>query len=378
MPTTKTLVDTDSAQTLTNKTLTAPVLTAAAVALAAAPSAALDAATKGYVDGLNVNPINNGSLAASVSGNVLTVALKTASGGTPSATDPVRITFRSATDTNGALVTRTVTAAITLTCASGSTLGMVSAIAARLWVGLIDNSGTVELCLWNPLHGTTFAIKAFTPNTDVTTTAEGSGTATSAQVLYSTNARSTVPFVLLGFLEITEAAAGVWATAPTVVQTYRDGYRKTGDRVQVQLLVDGAVATGTTTIPNDDTIPQITEGNQVMTLAVTPTSIMNLLNIQHIGYYANSNTDASFVSALFQDAVSNALAVMVGGSATSGGARTSVSFMHTMLAGTISSTTFRIRTGNVSAGTLTFNGAGGVRDFGGKIVSRLMVEEVYV
>ena len=34
----------------------------------------------------------------------------------------------------------------------------------------------------------------------------------------------------------------------------------------------GAVATGTTIIPFDDTIPQITEGNEFMTLAITPRS----------------------------------------------------------------------------------------------------------
>src|SRR3972149_2657293 len=104
---TKTLVDTDSTQTLTNKTMTAPTLTAAVVALAAAPTATLDAATKGYVDGLNINPLNNGSLAATVASNILTIHLKTASGATPSAGDPVRITFRSATDSDGSLLTRT-------------------------------------------------------------------------------------------------------------------------------------------------------------------------------------------------------------------------------------------------------------------------------
>ena len=305
---TKVLVDTDSTQTLTNKTLTAPTLTAAVVTLAAAPSATLDAATKGYVDGLNINPLNNGSLAASVASNILTLSLKTAAGATPSAGDPVRVTFRSGTDADGSLVTRTVTAATSMSCASGSTLGMTSGTAGRLWVGLLDNSGTVEVCVWNPLNTSSqLSLKGFIPNADVTTTAEGSGTATSAQVLYSTNARTSVPFVLLGYLEITEATAGVWATAPTTILTYRDGMRKTGDTIQIQAVIDAVTATGGTSIPDDDTIPQNTEGDQFMSLAITPLSAVNLLFIAHEGNYSPSVSN-NYGIALFVDATANALA----------------------------------------------------------------------
>jgi hypothetical protein len=377
MPTTKTLVDTDSAQTLTNKTLTAPTLTAAAVTLAAAPVNALDAATKGYADGLTVNPINNGSLAASVSSNILTIALKTASGGTPSASDPVRITFRNAIDTDGSLVTRTVTSAVTMTCASGSSLGTVNGVAARLWVGLIDNSGTVELCIWNPLINSTLSLRAFAPNTDVSTLAEGSGTATSAQQLFSTNARTLVPFILLGFIEITEAAAGVWATAPTVVQTYRDGYRKTGDIIQQVHNVTGAVASGTTIMPNDDTIPQITEGDQYMTQAIIPMSGINLLEVAHQGNYANSDPGFNLVTALFRDATPDALAAFLGRGEVAGAV--SILTIRAMVqAGGIATTTFRSRTGCASASTTTFNGVATVRKLGGLMASYMRVTEIMV
>ena len=151
MPT-RILVDTTSAQTLTGpKTLTAGIITAGVVALAAAPVNTLDAATKGYVDGLNIMPLNNGSLAASVASNILTLTLKTAGGATPSAGDPVRVTFRNSTDADGSLVTRTVTGATSMTFASGSTMGTYNGIAARIWVGLLDNAGTVEVCAWNPM-----------------------------------------------------------------------------------------------------------------------------------------------------------------------------------------------------------------------------------
>lgn len=383
MPT-KTICDTDSTQTLTNKTLTAPTLTAAVVALAAAPTATLDAATKGYVDGLNINPLNNGSLAASVASNILTLSLKTAGGAAPSASDPVRVTFRNATDADGSLVTRTVTSATSMTFASGSTMGMTNAVAARIWVGLLDNSGTVEVCAWNSYKTTgspaESSLKAFTPNTDVTTTAEGSGTATLAHTLYSTNARSTVPFVLLGFIEITEATAGVWATSPTVVQTYRDGLRKTGDIVQHAQVQTGAVATGTTTMPQDDTIPQNTEGDQYMTLAIVPTSAINLLDIDTVSHISQSTGGVPQSTALFQDSIASAIAgtiLFVSGVA---GRLDGVShrIYYRMLAGTVSSTTFKIRSGGNAAGTTTFNGASSARLLGGVLISSMRITEIYV
>ena len=53
----------------------------------------------------------------------------------------------------------------------------------------------------------------------------------------------------------------------------------TGSVLQVVNTMNGAVATGTTIIPQDNTIPQITEGTEFMTLAITPTSATSQLRI---------------------------------------------------------------------------------------------------
>jgi len=45
-----------------------------------------------------------------------------------------------------------------------------------------------------------------------------SDAADSASVVYSTNAISNSPFRVVGYIMITEATAGTWATAPTLVQ----------------------------------------------------------------------------------------------------------------------------------------------------------------
>jgi hypothetical protein len=142
-------------------------------------------------------------VAASVATNALTLTL-----------NPTTLAFRSTTLTNGASNVRSVGAAISIVVSSGSTLGTVNAKAARLVILAIDNAGTVELAVVN-LAGA----NNLDETTLISTTAEGgAGAADSANVIYSTTTRSNVPFRVVGFIDITEATAGTWATAPTTVQ----------------------------------------------------------------------------------------------------------------------------------------------------------------
>ena len=135
------------------------------------------------------------------------------------------------------------------------------------------------------------------------------------------------------------------------------------------------MATGTTVVPSDDTIPQSTEGDQFMTQAITPTSLVNLLRVSHLGHYSNSSS-ADIAAALFQDSAVNALSVGWNTVPNTGYAHTP-SLEYLMIAGTSSVTTFKIRAG-AGAGTTTFNGAGGARKYGGVLSSRLTVEEIFV
>lgn len=136
----------------------------------------------------------------------------------------------------------------------------------------------------------------------------------------------------------------------------------------------GAVATGTTTIPFDDTIPQNTEGDQYMSLAITPKSSSNILVIQVLANCSSSGTTDSIAMALFQDTTANSLATTwQGGFAAT--APSQLSLTHVMTAGTTSSTTFKVRIGQQGAGTLTFNGSGGTRYFGGVMASSISIYE---
>lgn len=157
----------------------------------------------------------NGQIVTSVGSNALTVAIKGADGNDPSSTNPVSVAFRSATLTTSGYTIRKITAALSLVVSSGSTLGHASALACHLFVYLIDNSGTVELAVSNlpPDYPGTFANTRL-----ISTTAEGgAGAADSASGIYSTTARSNVPWVCVAKLKSTQATAGTWASAMTQV-----------------------------------------------------------------------------------------------------------------------------------------------------------------
>lgn len=149
-----------------------------------------------------------------------------------------------------------------------------------------------------------------------------------------------------------------------------------GAVVQVANFQTGAVATGTTTIPYDDTIPQNTEGNEYMSLAFTPESASNKLKIEVV-FQGGVSVGARLSAALFQDSTANALAAaqMFVDASSGGGVLT---FTHYMTAGTTSATTFKVRAGMNSAGTTTFNGGGGARVFGGVAASSITITEIAV
>ena len=133
-------------------------------------------------------------------------------------------------------------------------------------------------------------------------------------------------------------------------------------------------STGTTTTPYDDTIPQNTEGDQYMTQAITPTSSSNTLKVFALWNGSASIANYKLTLALFQDSTANALASVSNGSPAAGKI-VEIYMNYALTAGTTSSTTFKIRVGDSSASTLTFNGQAGAGLFGGVMTSCIVVSE---
>lgn len=314
--------------------------------------------------------VTNIGISATVGSKALTVALKTKAGTDPSASDKVQIAFRNATITSGDYVVRDVAAALSVVLSSGSTLGFTAALAGRIYIWAIDNAGTVELALSRTAD-------IFQESNLVSTTAEGgAGAADSATVMYSTTARANLACRCLGYIDITTGAtAGEWDNAPTKVQIMGPGVKRTGEIVQVQHTVVTGVVSGTTVLPQDDTIPQITEGFEVITCAITPSSAANNLLIManiNITHYV-AETKAAY--ALFKDADANALAaVSVGVQFTPN----PVPLVHKVVAGGIAQITYRIRTGPPAAGTTYVNTVFSTtgRAYGGVAATTLTIQEI--
>jgi len=153
--------------------------------------------------------------------------------------------------------------------------------------------------------------------------------------------------------------------------------RITGEVLQIVNVMDGAVATGTTAMVMDDTIPQKTEGDEYMTLAITPTSATTLLKIDVVVNLTHTNAGNGLIVALFQDTTANALAAASVAPGDDANALIQVRFTHWMTSGTSSSTTFKVRAGSSAAGaTTTFNGASGARLFGGVCASSVTITEI--
>jgi len=176
----------------------------------------------------------NLGLATSVGSSALTIAVKQADGSTDpaSGTGAVKIGFRSSTLTSGAYNQRTVTGALSLVISSGSTLGQIDTKASRIYVYAIDNAGTIELAA-----SSTF----YEENQVISTSAEGgAGAAVSRTVIYSTTARTNVPFRLIGTIDNTQTTAGTWASAGTVVAVGNKDTTRTTAAPTVQRFTSGS------------------------------------------------------------------------------------------------------------------------------------------
>lgn len=147
-----------------------------------------------------------------------------------------------------------------------------------------------------------------------------------------------------------------------------------GAILQEVIDVDGSVMTGTTLMPMDDTIPQITEGTEFLSLAITPISATSKLIIEvSINYSVSA---AFFCSvALFKVGTSNALTAENNVKYTATYPMNN-DLKHELTSGGTSEITFKVRAGPSNASTITVNGRSGARIFGGVMNSYIKITEI--
>lgn len=124
-------------------------------------------------------------------------------------------------------------------------------------------------------------------------------------------------------------------------------------------------------IPDDDTIPQNTEGTQVLTLSITPKSASSTLLIK---FFVGGTPAASSaaISALFVDSTANALAAAYIYQAGTGGSYNGV-LEYAVASGSTSARTYKIRVGG--GGFRVNSGSSNNRKFGGVAATYLIIME---
>ena len=149
-----------------------------------------------------------------------------------------------------------------------------------------------------------------------------------------------------------------------------------GKVLQMVYVFTGAYATGSTTMPFDDTIPQNTEGNEVMTLAITPTSASSKLLI-NVDVCGSSDVQGNWTAALFRDSTADALtATQVKASNVTADQNDHCHLSWIADSSSTSATTFKVRCGQNNAGAWYFNGENGSRLFGGVANSGITIMEI--
>jgi len=163
------------------------------------------------------------------------------------------------------------------------------------------------------------------------------------------------------------------ATGKAVITSTTSTDLPTGTLIQSLAATDATNTDLSTLIPNDDTIPQITEGTEIVTQAITPTSATSVIEIE-ASWYAAGAGSTLVTGALFVDATANALAAgtHVGGSVS---LPTAGRVIHRETSGNTTARTYRLRVGP-HTGTVRLNGTTSARLMGGVMKTYLIVREI--
>lgn len=130
-----------------------------------------------------------------------------------------------------------------------------------------------------------------------------------------------------------------------------------------------------TVIPFDNTIPQITEGDQLITTTYTPKSITNKLRVRFEVNCCSNTAASSAIVALFLNSNSNAIRAATRYFNASDQMAT-LSFTHEFVPGTTSQITLSVRGGLTGSGRIFFNGNTANQLFGGVNVMSLTIDEI--
>ena len=155
-----------------------------------------------------------------------------------------------------------------------------------------------------------------------------------------------------------------------VNKNYVDTYRHSGEIIQIVSTMSTVVVNCTTAVPYDNTKPLNSEGDQVMSCSITPTSATNTLKIDAV-VFGSVAGGGRMVASLYKNSDTTPLAS--GFVFSEYGEE--IPLVYTMTSATTSTITFKINLGD-NTGTAYFNdyNAGGY--YGGALTSSLSIAEI--
>lgn len=133
-----------------------------------------------------------------------------------------------------------------------------------------------------------------------------------------------------------------------------------------------------TAIPYDDTIPQQTEGDEILTLAITPIADDSVLFVEASITGNVDSTSRECSAAIFRDATAGAIAAAEIGRTASGDSTDDAIFGSIRVwvtSGSTDETTFKLRCGSETTSGMSINGDGASRLYGGVSSTTLTVTE---
>tara|TARA_B100000424_G_scaffold88625_1_gene66322 strand:+ start:162 stop:710 length:549 start_codon:yes stop_codon:yes gene_type:complete len=166
-------------------------------------------------------------------------------------------------------------------------------------------------------------------------------------------------------------------SATKITQIDADSKFPAGHVIQTLGIMQPEVDTTTSIIPNDNTIPQNTEGKEAFSLAITPSNVNNKLLIHAFcGCISSDTTNRRCYFTLFKDSDTDAIAAAYADFQAAATGEQGLDLTHFMTAGTTSEITFKIRFGASNTGTCTLNGSSGARLLGGVLATGMTIQEI--
>lgn len=169
-----------------------------------------------------------------------------------------------------------------------------------------------------------------------------------------------------------------YATSATTGYMLKGNQEMMGYPIQVVTSQLNTSATSSSIIPFDNTAPQISEGTQYISLAITPTRTTNKIFIEFNVSHVSGNGTQFPVMAIFRNDQTNALCAYGGCVNTAGtGFYCAANLQVETVAGTTSALTISLRFGPDSAGTVYMNADdAGNQYLGGTWIATLKATEI--